>query len=129
MYTEVRKPKTNIIIYQEKDGTVPLLDWLDGLAAKVQDKCIARIELLKEQGYDLRRPVCDLLRDGIYELRVSHKNVNYRILYCFQGKNIVLLSHGCTKEKKVPPREIDRAITNAANYARDIKTHTHIGEL
>ena len=122
-------PKTNVIIYQEKDGTVPLLDWLDDLPGKVQDKCTARIELLKEKGYDLRRPICDSLRDGIYELRAGYKNVNYRILYCFQGKNIVLLSHGCTKERKVPGKEINRAIKNAGNYGKDMKAHTYTGEL
>ena len=122
-------PKTNVFIYQEKDGTVPLLDWLDDLPSKVQDKCIARIELLKDEGYDLRRPICDSLRDGIYELRAGYKNVNYRILYCFQGKNVVLLSHGCTKEKKVPGKEIDKAIKNVNNYVKDKKAHTYIGEL
>jgi len=121
--------KTNVVIYREKDGSVPLLDWLDDLPNKVQDKCIARIELLKDKGYDLRRPTCDSLRDGIYELRAGYKNVNYRILYCFQGKNIVLLSHGCTKEKKVPNKEIDRAINNANNFIKDKKAHTYIGEL
>ena len=122
-------PKTNVIIYQEKDGTVPLLDWLDGLSPKVQVKCIARIELLAKHGHDLRRPICDLLENGIYELRASFSHVNYRILYCFQGKNIVLLSHGCTKEKKVPKREITRAVNNAKNYVKDPNAHTYIGEL
>ena len=122
-------PKTNVVIYQDKDGSVPLLDWLDGLPAKVQDKCIARVELLAEKGYELRRPVCDSLRDGIYELRTAHGHVNYRILYCFQGKNVVLLSHGCTKEKKVPKAEIERALANAANYIEDPKVHTYTGEL
>lgn len=122
-------PKTNVIIYQEKDGTVPLLAWLDALPGKVQDKCIARIELLKEKSYDLRRPICDSLRGGIYELRAGYKNVNYRILYCFQGKNVVLLSHGCTKERRVPGKEIDRAIKNATNYVKDKTAHTYRGEL
>ena len=122
-------PKTTVIIYQEKDGTVPLLDWLDGLSPKVQDKCIARIELLAKHGYNLRRPICDSLANGIYELRASFSHVNYRILYCFQGKNVVLLSHGCTKEKKVPKIEIIKAANNAKNYVKDPNVHTYIGEL
>ena len=122
-------PKTNVIIYQEKDGTVPLLDWLNGLSNKVQDKCIARIELLAKHGYDLRRPICDLLKSGIYELRARSNNVNYRILYCSQGKNVVLLSHGCTKEKKVPAGEIKKAVNNAKKYVKDPNAHTYNGEL
>jgi phage-related protein len=118
-------PKTAVRIYKEKGGSVPLRDWLDGLPAKIQDKCIARVELLAEYGHQLRRPVCDYLDNGIYELRVRYNNVNYRILYCFVGKDIVLLSHGCTKEQKVPRIEIERAVRNRADYLRNPAAHTY----
>jgi phage-related protein len=121
--------KTEVVIYQEQKGQVPLLSWLDSLPSIVQDKCIALVERLAEMGYDLRRPHCDILRDGIYELRARHRNVNYRILYAFIGQNIVLLSHGFTKEKKVPDKEINRAIKNRDSYIQDAKAHTYIGEL
>ena len=122
-------PKTEIRIYQESDGTVPLLCWLDGLSEKVQDKCIAKIERLAEFGYELCRPDCDMLRSSIYELRARHQNVNYRILYGFCGKDIVLLSHGCTKEAKVPEREIEKAKDNLSRFMRNPKAHTYLGEL
>ncbi|MDP8205138.1 MAG: type II toxin-antitoxin system RelE/ParE family toxin [Candidatus Electryonea clarkiae] len=38
---------------------------------KMQDKAEARILRLEEAGYELKRPVADILRDGIYELRWS----------------------------------------------------------
>jgi len=69
------------------------------------------------------------LRDGIYELRARHRNVHYRILYAFIGQNIVLLSHGFTKEKKVPDKEINRAVRNRDSYIRNSEAHTYIGEL
>jgi phage-related protein len=121
--------KTEIIIYQEQEGQVPLLSWLDCLPSVVQDKCIVLVEKLAEVGYELRRPHCDILRDGIYELRARHRNVHYRILYAFVGRNIVLLSHGFTKEKKVPNTEINRAIRNRYSYIQDSEAHTYIGEL
>ena len=62
-------PRTDVIIYQEKDGSVPLLEWLDAVPEKVQDKCIEKVERLNQFGYDLRRPHCDILEQGIYELR------------------------------------------------------------
>ena len=124
-------PKVNIVIYQENDGRVPLIEWLDEIPPKAQDKCIVKIEMLKEDGYELRRPHCDLLEDGIYELRARPRlgRVNYRILYSFQGKNLVLLSHGCTKEKKVPRTEINRAVRNRNNYIQNPKAHTYSGEM
>jgi hypothetical protein len=76
-------PRTEVVFYREDDGTVPVLDWLGGLSLKARLKCLVRIERLRELGYDLRRPEADLLRDGIYELRVSLNHVQYRILYAF----------------------------------------------
>ena len=71
--------ETEVVIYQEKEGQVPLLDWLDDLPAKVQDKCIVLIERLAEIGHEFRRPHCDFLEQGIYELRARHGNVNYLV--------------------------------------------------
>jgi phage-related protein len=122
-------PRTDVKIYREAGGSVPLLEWLDKIPEKAQDKCIERIERLKEFGYELRRPHCDFLDAGIYELRAKYNNINYRILYGFVGRNIVLLSHGCSKERKVPKREIDRAVRNIKNYTQDPKAHTYVGEL
>ncbi len=75
---------------------------ISGLPEKVQDKLVARIELLEEKGYELRRPHADILRDGIHELRTRHIKVQYRVLYFFCDKAAVL-SHGLTKEDIVPP--------------------------
>jgi phage-related protein len=105
------------------------VDWLDSLPSKVQDKCIVKVELLGEYGNELRRPHCDYLENEIYELRARHGNVHYRILYAFVGRSIVLLSHGCTKKKRVPRTEINRAIRNRGNYVQDRKAHTYVGEL
>jgi len=41
-------PRTDVLIYQEADGTCPLTDWMDGLPPKAQEKCIVRIERLAE---------------------------------------------------------------------------------
>jgi len=122
-------PKTDIVIYQNKNGSVPLLEWFDDLSQKAVDKCIVKIELLEESGYDLRRPHCDLLEEGIYELRAKLKRVNYRILYFFEGKNAVIVSHGCTKEKKVPKSEINKAIRHRNNYIQNPRAHTYKGAL
>ena len=122
-------PQTEIIIYQESDGKVPIIEWLDTIPDKAKDKCIARIEMLQEKGYELRRPICDYLDKGIYELRSKYENVHYRILYAFAGKNIVLLSHSCTKVKEVPKKEIKRAVSNLGEYKKEPKAHTFIREL
>ncbi|MCH7919717.1 MAG: type II toxin-antitoxin system RelE/ParE family toxin [Planctomycetes bacterium] len=121
--------KTEIRIFQEAENQVPLLNWLDGLPTKVHDKCTVRIELLAEKGHDLRRPHCDILEQGIHELRIRRGNVNYRILYAYAGQRVVLLSHGLTKEKKVPKTEIQQAVRNLKRFKENPKAHTYTGGL
>ena len=118
-------PETRVIFYQEKDGTVPLLTWLDELPGKAQLKCLARIERLKQEGHALRRPEADFLRDRIYELRVGFQGINYRMLYFFHGNIAAVISHGIVKEDKVPPKEIEKAIERMVKFERNPKIHTH----
>ena len=91
-------PATTVVYFQEEGGTVPLIEWLDDLPAKVQDKCQARLARLEMLGHELRRPEADFLRDGIYELRVSLQGQQYRMLYFFHGKVAAVVSHGLMKE-------------------------------
>jgi hypothetical protein len=61
--------KISVVFYQEVAKTIPVLDWIDRLPAKAQDKCRVRIERLRDLGHELRRPEADYLRDGNYEFR------------------------------------------------------------
>ncbi|MCH7729191.1 MAG: type II toxin-antitoxin system RelE/ParE family toxin [Planctomycetes bacterium] len=118
-------PATNVIFYKEDDATVPALDWIDRLPAKAQDKCQARLQRLADSGHELRRPIADLLRDGIHELRFVQQGVNYRILYFFHGQTVAVVSHGLAKERKVPSKEINRAIERKRKFEAEPRKHTH----
>jgi phage-related protein len=117
-------PKTEVLFYLEGDGTVPIINWLDGLTENAQVKCLARMKRLEELGHELRRPEADFLRDGIYELRIGLRSINYRILYFFHQQLAAVVSHGLTKEQQVPPREIDMAIERMKKFKANPKRHT-----
>jgi len=118
-------PKTKVVFFKEADGTVPILEWFDSLQEKALDKCRVRIDRLEELRHELRRPEADLLRNGIYELRVGLQHVNYRMLYFFYGRTAAVISHGLVKEAEVPPKEIERAIERKRKFEKNPKTHTH----
>jgi phage-related protein len=112
-------PATEIRIFRDEDGSTPLLEWLATIEArnrKTYQKCRSYLQRLANFGHELRRPTADYLRDGVYELRINHLGVNYRILYGFVGAQIVLVSHGLTKEKKVPVRDIKLAAERLRKY-------------
>ena len=116
-------PQTRLVLFQEDDGTVPLLNWLDELGPKAKVKCRLRLERLKLLGHELRRPEADYLRDGIYELRVSLQGRQYRMLYFFHGSIAAVVSHGLIKERDVPPQEIDRAVQRKSRFLKNPAAH------
>lgn len=125
-------PTTSILFYQETVGDVPVVDWLKELKRnnlKGFLNCAARIDRLATYGHELRRPVADYLRDGIYELRAKHRNVQYRIFYYFEGQNVVVLNHAIVKKTSaVPQKDIDLAIERKNKFALDPKQHTYVEE-
>ena len=118
-------PKVRVVFYQEVNGSAPVLDWLDGLPAKAQDKCLVKIERLRDMGHELRRPEADFLRDGIYELRIGLQGIHYRILYFFHGNLAAVLAHGLVKERAVPSKAIDEAIKRKERFAGNPNAHTY----
>jgi phage-related protein len=116
-------PATKVVFYLDDDGSVPLLEWLDELPKKARGKCIARLERLAELGHELRRPEADLLRDNIHELRVGLQGINYRMLYFFHGKMVVVVSHGLVKVRVVPPKEIDLAVKRKKRFEHAPEQH------
>ena len=57
------------------------------------------------------------IRDGIYELRVSCMNVEFRIMHIYDGNTIVvLLNCFCKKTQKTPQKEIEKAIRLKKEY-------------
>ena len=118
-------PKTTVILYCEEDSSCPFLEWIEKLPVKAQDKCLVRLERLCELGHELRRPEADLLRDGVYELRASLQGVNYRILYFFHGTVAAIVSHGITKERAVPPKEIERAMERRKRFEANPAKHSY----
>ncbi|MFB2894237.1 type II toxin-antitoxin system RelE/ParE family toxin [Aerosakkonemataceae cyanobacterium BLCC-F50] len=125
-------PETRVVFYQDEKGEVPVLEWLKILLKqdrKGYANCVARIQLLASSGYELRRPVADYLRDGIYELRAKHIRVQYRILYFFHGQNVAILAHAITKEgDEVLDNDIDRAIKRKEQFEISPEIYTYVEE-
>ena len=115
-----------VVFFREASGSVPLLEWQDGLSRRARAYAYASMDRLRLLGHELRRPEADYLAEGIYELRFRCDRLNYRLLYFFHGREVVVISHGfIKKEARVPDRELHiarrRKIAFMANPAR----HTH----
>ena len=115
-----------VLFFREDDGSVPTEEFLDGLPKLAKVKFWKLLGELRESGNELRRPKCDFLEDGIFELRARHIKTHYRLLYFFQGAQRVVVSHGCIKEWRVPPLEIERAKVRRSKFQRDPVKHSYL---
>ncbi len=115
-------PQTEVVFFVDETGNVPALSWIEKLPKVAQNKLGSAIRRLTAMGHELRRPECDYLRDKIYELRARLGSINYRLLYFYYQRQVVI-SHGLIKEKEVPPKEIDKAIANKILYERNPDKH------
>ena len=93
----------NIYYYVDARGRIPVKDFIGELPLGEQAKVFAYIEELRKQGHNLRRPLADFVRDGIYELRPKAK----RLFYFFFLKENVVLVHAIKKKRdKIPENDI-----------------------
>lgn len=120
--------RCKVIFYQDTNKTSPVFEWLENLRLKdlrAWTNCFAKIKLLAEDGHELRRPASDYLRDGIRELRIKQKTVQYRILYFFFGKNIAVLTHSIIKKSSaVPNVDIEKALARKLAFEKNPFMHT-----
>lgn len=117
-------PRTEVVFFQDENGSVPVLEWLESLPERVQDKVMVRLERLSQLGHELRRPEADFLRDKIYELRIRRGKGHYRVLYFFSG-SVAVLVYGLVKERQVPPADIDRAVIRKMQFDESPRKHTY----
>lgn len=78
------------------------------LDKKTQAKLARMIDLLKENGVDLRMPYAKKIGDKIWELRILGQQ-QVRIVYAFNKAQIIVLNWFLKKTNKIPAKEIETA--------------------
>lgn len=92
-----------VYYFVDKDGVSPVKEFIASLPLKEQAKVYAYIRELKKQGNNLRRPMADYLKSGIYELRPKDN----RVFYFFYLHDSVVLVHAIKKRtSEVPENEL-----------------------
>lgn len=99
-----------VIFYDKADGTEPAKEFLLSLDAKMRAKMLRTIELLQNNGPELREPYSKPLGDSIFELRAKVGSDISRVLYFFiVGRKVILTNGFIKKTQKTPSGEIEKA--------------------
>ncbi len=109
----------NIEFFTKASGKSPVEDYINDQHSKVRNKIYRTIQLLKQHGFAL--PGKHLKRmagaPNLWELRVKHGSINYRIFLAKVGNNIIILLHIITKKRqKTSSQDIDTALDRLKSY-------------
>ncbi len=98
-----------VVFHERSSGNCPMEEFLDELPIKVRVKLMKWIEKLEIEGPNLPRPYADVIRGKIRELRLQFGSNQYRCLYFFDGRHIIMTHAFMKKTDKVLDGEIRRA--------------------
>lgn len=99
-----------IEFYELPDGQIPVQQFLSSLDLQMRAKAIKTIQLLENNGNELREPYSKHVENGIFELRIKHGTDISRILHFFVIDKKIILTNGFMKKtSKTPKAEIDKA--------------------
>ena len=101
-----------MVFYREPSGEAPVLDWLTKLRKYEPERLRNLRGSRRKAGHAWPRAaaaLADLLRDGIYELRIRKGRVNYRILYFFHGRELAVLGTRSRKRTWCPTSKLNGA--------------------
>lgn len=111
-----------IEFYELPDGQIPVQQFLSSLDLKMRAKAIKTIQLLENNGNELREPYSKHVENGIFELRIKHGTDISRILYFFVIDKKIILTNGFMKKtSKTPKTEIDKAHKFKDDYINNAK--------
>ena len=79
----MQKSEFDVKFYDLADGTEPAKDFVLALPPKMRAKVYRAIDMLEDNGVDLREPYSKHLSDGIFELRAQVGSDISRVLYFF----------------------------------------------
>ncbi len=91
-------------------------DFIAAIDEGAVNKIAYVLDMLKTQARVSEKFV-KFIRDGVFEIRAEYESNIYRVFFCFDEGNIVILFNGFQKKtQKTPEREIRKAIELKNEY-------------
>jgi len=96
--------------WRSPGGARPVKGFIDGLSKPVKAKVGAALAMLEELGNRLHLPHSRALGGGLFELRITHSEGPFRVVYCYlPGRRIVLLHAFVKRTREIPKSDLDLA--------------------
>ena len=97
-------------------GRCPVEEFIDGIDEAAQRKFVYKRSMLENLGPRLMEPHAKNLGSGIFELRFSGRDSDFRVLYFFDGNKVIFTNAFKKKTQKAPRNEIALAVDRRRLY-------------
>jgi phage-related protein len=102
------RPKLGCVFYRSAKSDEPVRQWLRDLDEDVC-KVIGKDILKIQWRWPISKPLVGTFGEGLYEVRSTHDGNIYRVFFCIEGSDMVLLHGFMKKTQATPTREVDIA--------------------
>ncbi len=115
-------PQFEVIFYERENGACPVEEFMLQLDTKMRAKLTGLLEILAENGNQLREPYSKPIEDGVFELRCKVGSNITRVLYFFYYEGKIVLTNGFVKKtQRTPPEEIRLAKQRRTDFLERMK--------
>lgn len=111
---------SNEVVLFGADGCCPVLQWLDRLPRRVQQKCAARVWLLQQRRVTEGGMAAP--DDAVRHLAITSEGKSYFLFYSVSGFRTVIL-HACSCSSVPDAAEFKIAESRKAEFERDQEAH------
>lgn len=101
--------KLDALFFRTEKGNEPVREWLLSLP-KTERKSIGDDVLKVQYCWPIGKPLVANLGPGLWEVRSRLGDRIGRIIFCVEGRTMVLLHGFIKKTRKTPKRELDLAV-------------------
>src|SRR5207249_1428210 len=101
--------KLNAVFFKTDQGNEQVREWLLSLA-KAERKVIGDDVLKVQYCWPLGKPLVGSLGNGLWEVRSRLTDRIARVIFCVQGRLMILLLGFIKKTQKTPKHELDLAM-------------------
>jgi len=101
--------KLEVLFFRTDPGNEPVREWLLSLA-RVERKIIGDDVLKVQYCWPIGKPLVGSLGNGLWEVRSRLGDHIARVVFCVEGRTMVLLHGFVKKTQKTPKHELDLAM-------------------
>lgn len=102
--TDIAK-QVRVAFFRTRDGAEPVREWLRSMPKEDRQQIGVDLKTV-EYGWPIGMPTCRALGEGLWEVRTKLRDREARVIFFFEGANMILTHGFVKKQRRTPPAHL-----------------------